>query len=254
MKKLISITAFALLTFVGNVKAEYAPFLTDWKAWAVAWYNPDLDGPNSTYLEKSASYCTLADETYMVNGHKCTLVKGVSDKNYMLFEDNRKVYLADEATGRNYLLYDFSVHKGDKVTFTYANDTSKSFELEVVAEEDVEIFPGELTLRRLTFEDGKIWIEGLGAQNVESFATIFPKPDYRRETEVHLTLYPWTRYMIWNWRYYIKGTDVGVSLNEPYGRPYVDPAKRYDLLGRELNGEPAVGSYYIEGGKLKKKI
>lgn len=256
MKKLISILA-AITILCGAVKAEYQPFLVDGKAWTVIWYNVNSDGPSGTCLEKSASYRVLPEKRE-VNGLICNKVIEYRNRDWLLSEAGRKVYLVDEESEKTYLLYDFNVHKGDKFTFKYADNSAESFDLLVVSEEDVDFEDRHTTikLRRITFEDGRVWVEGLGAPNVDSFATIFPSPSYERETEVCLTYFydDVAEWIIWNWNYFIKGTDVEVGLNEQYARPYVDPAKRYDLLGRELSGEPATGSYYIEAGKLKRKI
>lgn len=231
---------------------DYQSLLNPGNAWTVIWYNLSAD----KCLKKSKSY-RVSSEKRDINGVSCTKIVGYNDSEYWLCEEGKKVFLVEEESGKMHLLYDFNVHKGDKVRFTCANDAAKPYELTVISEEEYYQVNYEniMRLRRITFEDGRCWIEGLGSPDVDSFATIFSNNDNNsQESEVCFTYLSNDDVVFWDWKYLLNWADVEVGLNEPFARPYADLAKRYDLLGRELSGEPAIGSYYIEGGKLKKKI
>ena len=107
---------------------DYLPFVELGKQWHVIY---EYDNPN--YVCSSKSYEMYKEEerngktyvqTYLFDDILCTY-----NEEGLFREENRRVYKYDEATGKDIMLYDFSLKEGDTFTYEYGFPEPENFKV-----------------------------------------------------------------------------------------------------------------------------
>ena len=107
---------------------DYLPFVELGKQWHVIY---EYDNPN--YVCSSKSYEMYKEEerngktyvqTYLFDDILCTY-----NEEGLFREENRRVYKYDKTTGRDILLYDFSLKEGDTFTYEYGFPEPENFKV-----------------------------------------------------------------------------------------------------------------------------
>ena len=118
----------SVMMYAQEESDDYLPFVELGKQWHVIY---EYDNPN--YVCSSKSYEMYKEEerngktyvqTYLFDDILCTY-----NEEGLFREENRRVYKYDEATGKDIMLYDFSLKEGDTFTYEYGFPEPENFKV-----------------------------------------------------------------------------------------------------------------------------
>lgn len=150
----ISVLVFTSLIGLGQEVRSYEPYLVDGKSWTFEQYNGfnELIGIHSI---------TVVGDT-LAFGKSCKKLENSNRPGVcsLSFEEDYKVF--DIVSGTSRPLYDFSVQVGDKILFSL-EDNEPIETMSVIKDEFIEVHGKKW--RRIIFDGGISWIEGIGSES-----------------------------------------------------------------------------------------
>ena len=133
MKRTLLLFACVLASFTVHAqesKDDYLPFVDGGKSWTVARSTPGHDDIDEVEYSISRSAEEVNGNTYYKM--KASLNHSAESGTYYLREDDRKVYLFDADTQREYLMFDYALKAGD-VYESYSEEYQSVVKYEVLS-------------------------------------------------------------------------------------------------------------------------